>query len=208
MSIECGICERNLRGEHAPWCPKPEMNRMAQRIRELEAELSERRKWGDKWCDRCALYYHSESCPECQREAAEAALDKAQRALYALKVGEEPPEHDPITDSWWALIDKLKAAEADRDSWRRVAERCESEKQAAEAKYARLREALEQAGYHLKFATPRTRNGPCIKAVGIIRTALEENPKSEPVVEEHEADCSSRLPMYGGSCDCNRGRKP
>lgn len=33
-----------------------------------------------------------------------------------------------------------------------------------------IRKALE----HLKYATPRTRNGPCIQAIGVLRAALGE----------------------------------
>ena len=85
------------------------------RIRELEAELADTIALKEATEDAMSkmAQYGSETDAHRRAEAAEAALDKAQRALYALKVGEEPPEHDPITDSWWALIDKLKAAEAE-----------------------------------------------------------------------------------------------
>lgn len=35
--------------------------------------------------------------------------------------------------------------------------------------------ACKQALHHLKDATPKDRNGPCIKAISILRTALDSD---------------------------------
>lgn len=40
-------------------------------------------------------------------------IDQLERALFRAKTGEPVPADDPVTNSWWALVDRLKAAEAE-----------------------------------------------------------------------------------------------
>lgn len=63
-------------------------------------------------------------------------------------------------NSYGEAADALTTQEADRASWRRVAERLETEKQAAEAELARLREALEDAEAVATYAAKATRLTP------------------------------------------------
>lgn len=37
-----------------------------------------------------------------------------------------------------------------------------------------LQEAIQQALFHLKDATPKDRNGPCFRAIAILRKVVEE----------------------------------
>jgi len=46
MSIECGVCERDARGDHANWCPMPDfrqLQRENQRYREALESISRSR---------------------------------------------------------------------------------------------------------------------------------------------------------------------
>ncbi len=42
MSIECGICERDLRGGHADWCPRPELYRLRNALKEIARPSAEK----------------------------------------------------------------------------------------------------------------------------------------------------------------------
>jgi hypothetical protein len=75
-----GACERIQKVLHpeAPIDPNPgkalnslcsEVGQMKDRIQNLETELRDRAKYGSKWCDRCALYYHQAVCPECELDS-------------------------------------------------------------------------------------------------------------------------------------------
>lgn len=51
---------------------------------EARDALAEREKWGPHWCDRCALYYGSETCPECERDEACATIAKRDEQIARL----------------------------------------------------------------------------------------------------------------------------
>ncbi len=65
-------------------------------VKELEAEnkrlreeLEERRKWGESWCDKCALYYSDVNCPECRLGEENARL---WNALWNIRVCTKEPD--------------------------------------------------------------------------------------------------------------------
>ena len=44
-----------------------------------------------------------------EADVLETGRDAMEREIYALRVGEEAPKDDPITTSWWRLVDEVKA---------------------------------------------------------------------------------------------------
>jgi hypothetical protein len=66
----------------------------------------------------------------------------ARLRLCLSKAGYSDERFQPTRHDVRAVIDELERRGQDRDSWQRVARRCEEEKQAAEVRLEKAREAL------------------------------------------------------------------
>ncbi len=76
--------------------PEPDWIRHIENLKaenaRLREELEERRKWGESWCDSCALYYTSiDGCPECRLGSEGARLRTLLHNFLKGVTGREEP---------------------------------------------------------------------------------------------------------------------
>lgn len=122
---------------------------------------------------------------------------------YATTCGLSLQQLHQIADALPALLEKLEILNGDKTRLREELDAARREsgavagyvpestyqsavkgRQDFRVSYRRLRAAIQDALGHLKDATPKTRNGPCIQAIATLRAALEA--RAEPGEEGGE----------------------
>jgi len=69
--------------------------------------------------------------------------------------------------------------DANRERFDVDAEACRDTLRAALDRAERVERAIAEARYHLTFATPKTRNGPCLKAMSVLDEALARTERED-----------------------------